>query len=108
MRLIAAAGGKICKIIIMEINLEEIKKVAKLAKFNITEQEAQLYTTQLSGVLDWVNQLKAVDTSCVEHKLEVVPARQREDSPVLNPAAQDIVAAFNDKQDNFLKVKKVL
>jgi len=92
----------------MKINLEEIKKVAKLAKFNITEEEAQLYTQQLSGVLDWVNQLKEVDTSSVEHKLEVVPARQREDAPVLNPCSKDVVAAFNDKQDNFLKVKKVL
>lgn len=92
----------------MNINLEEIKKVAKLAKFNITEEEAQLYTKQLSGVIDWVNQLKAVDTSSVEHKLEVMPARQREDAPVLNPAAAQVAAAFTEKQDNFLKVKKVL
>ena len=35
-------------------------------------------------------------------------APMREDTPVLNPAAADIVAAFNDKQNNLLKVKKVL
>jgi aspartyl/glutamyl-tRNA(Asn/Gln) amidotransferase, C subunit len=92
----------------MEINIEEIKKVAKLAKFDITEQEAELYTKQLSAVLDWVNQLKNVDTSSVKYKLEVAPARQREDTPVLSPCAKDVTAAFNEREDNFLKVKKVL
>lgn len=91
----------------MNINLEEIKKSARLCKFDITEQEAQLYSKQLSSVIGWVQALQAVDTSAAADAAPQ-PCPLREDTPVLNQSAQDICAAFNDKQNNFLKVKKVL
>ncbi len=91
----------------MNINLEEIKKSARLCKFDITEQEAALYSKQLSAVIGWVQALQAVDTSAAQAQTPQ-PCPLRDDNPVTAPAAQDICAAFNDKQNNFLKVKKVL
>ncbi len=91
----------------METNLEDIKKTAKLAKFNITEQEAELYTKQMSAVLDWVAQLQAVDTSASSpDNSEAAPLR--EDAPRLYEYTGKIIAAFNDKDGENLKVKKVL
>lgn len=92
----------------MKINLEEIKKVAKLAKFDITDQEAQTYTNQMSTVLGWVDQLQSVDTSAVADGENDICAPLRADEPVLSAVREDIVSAFNDRQDNFLKVRKVL
>ena len=91
----------------MKITEDEIKKTAALAKIAITEDEAKLYAKQLSSVLDWVGQLQAVDTSAVEDA-SAGAAPMRDDAPALSPSAADIVSAFNDKQDNLLKVKKVL
>ena len=91
----------------MKISIEEIKKTAKLAKFDITEAEAQLYAAQMSDVLDWVEQLQSVDTTAVELTAPGA-APLRADEAVLNPAAKDIIAAFNDKENNLLKVNKVL
>jgi len=91
----------------MKITVDEIKKTAVLAKMEITGQEAALYAQQLSAVLDWIGQLQAVDTSGADD-MPGGAAQLRDDIPVLNPAAGDIAAAFNDKQDNLLKVKKVL
>ena len=91
----------------MKITAEEIKKTAALAKIAIDESEAALYAKQLSAVLDWVGELQAVDTSAVEGECAGA-APMREDTAITSPAAADIVAAFNDKQDNLLKVKKVL
>jgi len=91
----------------MKITAEEIKKTAALAKIAITADEAALYAKQLSAVLDWVGDLQAVDTSGIEDALSS-PAPMRGDVPAISPAAADIIAAFNDKQDNLLKVKKVL
>ena len=91
------------------INLEEIKKTAKLAKFNITGEEAALYAKQMSAVLDWVAQLQSVDTSAPQASAEYSAAAPlREDEPQICAFAEDIASAFNDKEDGNLKVKKVL
>ena len=89
------------------ITLDEIKKTAKLAKMEITEQEATLYTKQLSAVLDWVAKLQEVKTDLAT--ADNSPCTyQRPDTPVPFENSAAISAAFNDKKDNFLKVKKVL
>lgn len=92
----------------MKITLEEIKKTAKLAKFDITQEEAQLYAQQLSAVLDWVEELKSLDLSAAVDNVAQTPAPLRADAAVLSPARENIVAAFNDKEQSLLKVKKVL
>lgn len=89
------------------ITLDEIKKTAKLAKMEITEEEASLYTKQLSTVLDWVAKLQEVKTD-TNQKEDIPCTYQREDVPVGFENSADLSAAFNDKKDNFLKVKKVL
>lgn len=91
----------------METNLEDIKKTAKLAKFNITQEEAELYTKQMSAVLDWVAQLQKVDTSASSAD-NSAQAPLREDNPRLCEYTGEIRAAFNDKDGDNLKVKKVL
>jgi aspartyl-tRNA(Asn)/glutamyl-tRNA(Gln) amidotransferase subunit C len=91
----------------MKITLDEIKKTAKLSKFDITEDEAKIYAEQLSKVLDWVEQLRDVDTSSVED-ISACAAPLRGDEPAPGRSAGDIAAAFNDKSANLLKVKKVL
>ncbi len=89
------------------ITLDEIKKTAKLAKIEITEQEATLYTKQLDAVLQWVAKLQEIKTQPT--KQETIPCTyQREDTPVSFEDTATIRTAFNDSKDNFLKVKKVL
>ncbi|MDR0952838.1 MAG: Asp-tRNA(Asn)/Glu-tRNA(Gln) amidotransferase subunit GatC [Elusimicrobiota bacterium] len=92
----------------MKITLEEIKKTAKQAKIAITEDEAALYTKQLSAVLNWVEELQSIDTSSISEDEAKLSAPFREDKAFQNSAAAQIKAAFNDSQDNYLKVKKVL
>lgn len=89
------------------ITLDEIKKTAKLAKIEITEEEANLYTKQLSEVLDWVAKLQEIKEKPAKHN-NIPCTYQREDSPVSFENSAALTAAFNDKKDNFLKVKKVL
>ncbi len=89
------------------ITLDEIKKTAKLAKIEITEEEAALYTKQLDGVLEWVAKLQEIKTKPAG-KENIPCTYQREDTPVSFENNAAISAAFNDKKDNFLKVKKVL
>jgi aspartyl-tRNA(Asn)/glutamyl-tRNA(Gln) amidotransferase subunit C len=92
----------------MAITIDEIKKTAKLAKFEIKEEEAKLYATQLSAVLDWAAQLQSVDTSAAVAESAQNSAPLRADKAAISPAVAAIAAAFNDTEKNLLKVKKVL
>jgi aspartyl-tRNA(Asn)/glutamyl-tRNA(Gln) amidotransferase subunit C len=92
----------------MAITIDEIKKTAKLAKFEITEEEAKLYAAQLSAVLDWAARLQSVDTSSASAASAQTAAPLRADEAAASLCAPAITAAFNDKENNFLKVKKVL
>jgi len=53
------------------LSTEEVKKVAQLARLNLSEEELELYRGQLSSILDYVGQLKEVNTDGVEPTSQV-------------------------------------
>ncbi len=50
----------------MSLTAEEVKKIAFLARLSIQEENIQTYADNLSGILDLVAQMDAVDTDSVE------------------------------------------
>ena len=50
----------------MSLTLEEVRHVASLARLSLTAEEEVLMRTQLSAILDAVDELSKVDTSAVE------------------------------------------
>lgn len=91
----------------METNLQELKQIAKLAKIELSPAEEEKLINQISSVVKWVEEIQKVDTS----SFTAVPADfapRRNDSPVCFENTDALVSAFNNKQDNLLKVKKVL
>ncbi len=48
------------------ITKEEIKKIASLAKINISDDELDNYSGQISKILEYMSTLDEVDTSKVE------------------------------------------
>ncbi|MCX6808092.1 MAG: Asp-tRNA(Asn)/Glu-tRNA(Gln) amidotransferase subunit GatC [Candidatus Berkelbacteria bacterium] len=46
--------------------MDEIKHIAKLSRLELSEKETVLYADQLSGVLEYVEQLSEIDTTGVE------------------------------------------
>ena len=68
----------------MSISVDEVKKIAHLARLRLDEQEAQGYADSLSQILGLIEQMNAVDTTGVSpmaHPLDM-HLRLREDSPV--------------------------
>lgn len=49
----------------------DIKHIAKLARLELSDEELKLYGEQLSHVLDYIDQLKEVDTAGVEPTAQV-------------------------------------
>lgn len=58
----------------MQLSLEEVEHIAKLARIELTEEEKARYREQLSAILDHVARLQKVDTSSVAPMTSVFPA----------------------------------
>lgn len=50
----------------MKLTRDQVKKVAKLANLPISNQEEEMYSKQLSAIIDYIEQLKSVDTEGVK------------------------------------------
>ena len=53
------------------ITRDEVLKIARLSKFDLTEAEIEMYQKQLSDILGYVEQLNEVDTSNVDPTFQV-------------------------------------
>ena len=66
----------------MSLTLDEVKRIAHLARIEVSESEAETYLAQLSSIFGLVEEMQAVDTSGIEpmaHAQDVV-LRLREDA----------------------------
>ena len=58
----------------MSLTYDEVKKIAHLARLNLSEKDISFYTPQLSRILDFVEQMNKIDTSQIEplaHPLDI-------------------------------------
>lgn len=65
----------------MTLSLNDIRRVAKLARIEISETDAQQNLVRLSGIFDLIEQMRAVDTQGIKpmsHSQDMVQ-RLRED-----------------------------
>lgn len=61
----------------MSLTPEQVKKIAHLARLNLTESEMALYGPQLSRILDFIEHMNQMDTSQVEPLAHPLDATQR-------------------------------
>ena len=50
----------------MSISKDKVKKIGNLAKIKLTNDEIEIYSAQLTQIVDFMNKLDEVDTSKVE------------------------------------------
>jgi aspartyl-tRNA(Asn)/glutamyl-tRNA(Gln) amidotransferase subunit C len=86
---------------IMALTLDDMNKIAHLARVGLSDDEKNRYTESLNNILGLINELQAVNTSGIEplaHALEVTqPLRadvvternQRDAYQAIAPAVQD-------------------
>lgn len=58
----------------MSLTPEQVKKIAHLARLNLSEEDIAFYTPQLSRILEFIEQMNQVDTSQVDpvaHPFEI-------------------------------------
>jgi aspartyl-tRNA(Asn)/glutamyl-tRNA(Gln) amidotransferase subunit C len=94
----------------MQVDEATVRRIARLARIRITDAEAKGLQAELSGILDWVQQLDEVDTSAVEPMTRVVPIelKQRRDEVTDGEIADAIVRNAPVADDDFFVVPKVV
>lgn len=87
-----------------------VRRIARLARIRITDNEAVALQGELNGILQWIEQLDEVDTDGVEPMTRVVPVEMKKRSDVINDGdkAGDIVANAPMKDGPFFMVPKVM
>ena len=89
---------------------EEVIKIAQLARIELTESEVEKFRKDLSTVLDYVEELKKVDTTGLEEVSQVTGLVnvQRDDKIVVADNHQEIFSQAPEMKDGYYKVKAIL
>ena len=95
----------------MSISKDKVKKIGNLAKIQLTSDEIEIYSTQLTQIVDFMNKLDEVDTSKVE---TVINQNLDHHSNRLNDIVEDgnyvekILKNAPDSKEGFFTTIKVI
>ena len=94
----------------MSVDIQTVRRVARLARIAVSEEEAELMTGELNTILGFVEQLNEVDVSGVEPMTSVIPMamRKRADKVTDGGRADDVVANAPSADESFFLVPKVV
>ncbi|TCT18911.1 aspartyl/glutamyl-tRNA(Asn/Gln) amidotransferase subunit C [Melghiribacillus thermohalophilus] len=93
-----------------EISKEQVKHVAHLARLAITEEEAEMFTKQLSAIIDYAEQLNELDTDHVKPTTHVLDLKNvlRKDEPKQWITQEEALKNAPDKKDGQFRVPSIL
>ena len=94
----------------MSVDVATVKRVARLARLAVTEDEAVRMTGELNGILGFVEQLSEVDVEGVEPMTSNVsqPLRLRDDVVTDGDKVADVLSNAPKSADGFYVVPKVV
>ncbi len=94
----------------MSVDIATVRRVARLARIAVSDEDAERMTGELNAILGFVEQLDEVDVSGVEPMTSVIPMemKKRQDVVTDGGKAADIVANAPATAENFFLVPKVV
>lgn len=94
----------------MALDKDTVARIALLARVNVPEAEMQSLAGELSGILDWIEQLEEVDVTNVAPMTSAVETTlpQREDAVTDGGYPERVLANAPDRVLNFYTVPKVV
>jgi len=92
------------------MDISDVLKVARLARIETSEAEAEKLLPQLNNILGWIEQLSEVDTDDVEPLANVVnmEAKLREDVVSDGGYAESVLKNAPEETQGFFVVPKVV
>ncbi len=87
-----------------------VRKVAKLSRLELSAEEVEEFTRQLSAILNYMEKLNELDTAGVEPLAHCLPIRNvfREDRVKESLGTETTLANAPQRDGEFFKVPKIL
>ena len=94
----------------MKISKEEIEHIAVLARLSLPEEEKELFGSQLSNILDYMEKLNELDTKGIEPPSHVLPLSNvmRDDAPRPSIPKEEALTNAPDHTEKFYRVPKII
>ncbi len=92
------------------IDREQVHKVAHLARLELTTAEEEQFTTQLSSILDYFEQLSELDTNDVEPTTRAIEVSNITRQDALQPWSEreEILDCAPERDGDFFRVPKII
>ena len=92
------------------ISADDVKKVAQLARLDLPNDKIKTYTKQLESILDYVGQLKSIDTTDVPPTTRAVEVVNVTRGDAIEPTGvrEDILDQAPNREGDFYRVPKIL
>jgi len=93
------------------LNQQDVKRIAELARLELTAEELELFTRQLGDILTYVEQIRALDTTGVEPTSQVLNRPvDRDDVPGETLSRTDLLGNAPDAavEAGLFKVPRVI
>ncbi|MAK60874.1 MAG: Asp-tRNA(Asn)/Glu-tRNA(Gln) amidotransferase GatCAB subunit C [Ponticaulis sp.] len=94
----------------MSVSQDDVRKVARLARIALPEDQVDNMTNELNGILNWIEQLAEVDVEGVEPmtSVEAMSLPMREDVITDGNIQDKVLANAPKSEDGFFVVPKVV
>ena len=92
------------------IDEAQVRRVAKLARLKLSDEEVRLFAGQLAKILDYVKQVESLDTEGTEPLAHALPVTDvlREDEPHAGLSKAQALSNAPDTEQGFFRVPPVL
>jgi aspartyl-tRNA(Asn)/glutamyl-tRNA(Gln) amidotransferase subunit C len=94
-----------------ELSRDDVLKLARLARLDLTDEEVEAFRKELSAILEYVAQLDSADVSGLEPTTQVTGLKNvmREDTVVdYGVSREDLLRLAPNMQDGHLKVNRMI
>ncbi|MCT4592331.1 MAG: Asp-tRNA(Asn)/Glu-tRNA(Gln) amidotransferase subunit GatC [Candidatus Gracilibacteria bacterium] len=92
------------------ISQDEIKKIANLARLDLTDEEVVKFSNELSSILDYFEKLNELDTENEEMTLQITGIKNSPRTDAVEPSSiknELLNASENEISDSHIRVKNV-
>lgn len=92
------------------ITEKDVEHVARLARIHLNEDEIPEFTTNLASILEYVAQLKSLDTDNIKPTTHPLPITNvyRTDEATHSLSQKEALSIAVEQKDDFFKVPKVI
>lgn len=94
----------------MKLLKKQVEHIARLARIKLTDREKDKYQSELSSILDFVEQLNKVDVAGIEPTAQITGLKNVKRLDKVKPFVKPdkLIEQAPERKDRFVKVKAVI